>query len=110
MAQNANGLAKTVKTTQDHLSLPEKSSGDYFACKSALTTEAENLAATVFMMDAALSFVSLAHNHQFIDDTGPASSLDFAFRVFSNRVNMNEWHFREMKRHHRRRGEDLRRI
>ena len=48
-------------------------------------------------MDYALSVVPLAFGSMCLDDAGACSSLDFALRVFSNRVDMNEWHLRQMK-------------
>jgi len=38
----------------------------------------------------------LSHNHQFLDDSGACSSLDFALRVFTNDLDMSKWHYREM--------------
>ena len=46
-------------------------------------------------MDAAISSVPLIHSHKFLDDAAACSSLDFALRIFSNDINLNDWHLRE---------------
>lgn len=97
MAQNVKGLAKNVKTTQDHKPIYNKITADVFKLKSAApaTTHAEQMAAFAFMSDAALSFLPLSHNHMFMDDSGACASLDFALRLFRNDIDVNKWCRRE---------------
>jgi acyl-CoA thioesterase II len=99
MSQNLYGMAKTLTTTQDHLPLTSKTSAEWVRSKSKLATEAAQLSALAFYMDGALSFIPLSHSHMFLQDAGACSSLDFALRIFSNKVNLNEWHLKEMKTH-----------
>ncbi|KAJ9657102.1 hypothetical protein H2201_008310 [Coniosporium apollinis] len=96
-AQNLMGIAKEIRTTQDDLSITEKASADWLRSKHPLITKAEQLSALAFLMDCALSFVPLAHSHQFLEDAGACSSLDFALRVFVSDLDLNDWHLREMK-------------
>lgn len=95
-SQNLSGMAKNIKTTQDERPLTSKVSGDFVRTHQSLGSHAQNIAALGFFMDGALSFMPLTHSHQFIDDAGACSSLDFALRVFSNDVDMRKWHQREM--------------
>lgn len=96
-SQNLAGLAKHVKTTQDHLSLPEKTSADWYKHRKPLATQTENLCAMSYLMDGMVSFVPLTHSHRALSDAGSCSSLDFALRVFSNDVSLDKWHLRELK-------------
>jgi len=93
--QNLKGMAKHVKTAQDHLPLTSKTSADWFRAKDTLETEVQQFPTLAFAMDAAISFVPLTHSHKFLDDAAACSSLDFALRIFSNDVNLNDWHLRE---------------
>lgn len=100
-SQNLSGIAKHVKTTQDHLSLTEKSSADWFRLLDTETAKgpAEHFASLALLMDVALAFIPLAHNHQFLEDAAACSSLDFALRFFKKgeELDMGKWHLREMK-------------
>ena len=93
ITQNLTGLAKKgTPTTQDHLPLPERSSGDYFKSKHVLTTAAEHTAALAFVMDMGM----LALTGRSMDEVGSQSSLEFALRVFSNELDLNAWCLREL--------------
>ena len=96
MSQTFLGLAKTP-TTQDHLPIYEKTSSDYFRSKHRLESSAEHVAALAFVMDMGTSFLPLVHNGQSLTEAGVQSSLDFAFRVFVNDVDLNEWNLRELQ-------------
>jgi len=97
LAQNLYGMVKHTKTAQDHLPLTSKASAEWVRSKSKLSTEAENVSALSFYMDGALSFIPLSFSHMFLQDAGACSTLDFALRIFSNKVDMNQWHVKEMK-------------
>jgi acyl-CoA thioesterase len=99
MSQNLYGLAKNLPTTQDHLLLTSKTSAEWCRSKSELVTEADQLSALAFYMDGALSFLPLSHKHMFLQDAGACSTLDFALRIFSNKVDLTDWHLKEMKTH-----------
>jgi acyl-CoA thioesterase II len=99
-AQNIYSMLSDLETTQDHLPLPEKTSGDWTRCKHPLLTEGEQIAALAFYMDGALSFLPLTHSHRSLADARTCSSLDFALRIMSNNVDFNKWHLREMKTIH----------
>jgi acyl-CoA thioesterase len=51
-------------------------------------------------MDGALSFIPLTHSKMSLHDAGACSSLDFALRIMSNKIDMREWNFKEMKTIH----------
>jgi acyl-CoA thioesterase II len=97
MTQNLYGMAKNLPTTQDDRPLTSKISGEWARSKSKLINEGEQISALAFYMDGALSFIPLTFSHKFLQDAGACSSLDFAMRIFSNKVNLNEWHLKEMK-------------
>lgn len=97
LTQNLIGLAKKgTPTTQDHLPLPLKTSGDYFRSKHELKTPAEHVSALAFVTDMATSFLPLVHSGQSLTDASAQSSLDFAFRVFTNDLDLNQWQLREL--------------
>jgi acyl-CoA thioesterase II len=95
-AQTLNGIGKHLPTDQDQLSLTERSSQQWVKAGTKISEE-EQLGALILFMDGALSFVPLMHNHQYLDDAGACSSLDFAMRLFDNEVDFNQWHLHEMK-------------
>ena len=98
MAQTMTGLAKWgTTTTQDHLPIYAKTSADYFRSKHPLQTTAEQITTLAFVMDMATSFLPLIHNGQSLAAAGTQSSLDFAFRIFTNEIDLcNGWCFREL--------------
>ncbi|OAG42679.1 hypothetical protein AYO21_02962 [Fonsecaea monophora] len=98
-SQNLNGMAKDTHTSQDGLHPTDKSSADWIRVHSQLQSEAEHMASLTFIMDAALSFLPLVHNHLFFEDVAACASLEFALRFFSPHININRWHLREAISH-----------
>ena len=97
ITQTLTGMArKGIPTTQDHLPLPSKTSGDYLRSKHALHTPAQHITTLAFAMDMGTSFIPLTHTGRSLDDVEVQSSLDFALRVFANEVDLNMWCFREI--------------
>lgn len=99
-SQNLAGMAKHVRTSQDHLPLTDKTSSDWLKVRDASVTEpATHYAAMGFIMDAALAFLPLTHSHRFLDDSSACSSLEFACRFFvtGEDIDIRKWHLREMK-------------
>lgn len=96
MRQNLLGRLKTP-TTQEHLTLPERTTGDYFKTKHTLISLSDQVAGVGFLLDGSLSFTPLAHSSISLEAAGACSNLDFALRVFINEVNLNEWNYREIK-------------
>ncbi|EXJ77307.1 hypothetical protein A1O3_10465 [Capronia epimyces CBS 606.96] len=94
-AQNLLGVAIKVVTTQDHLPITSKSSADWCRTRKPLSSQAEQLAGLAFLIDGALSFVPLMHDHKFLDDAAACSSLDFALRIFADDFDLNTWHLKE---------------
>ena len=95
--QNLTAMArKGIDTTQDHLPLPSKTSADYFRSKHLLKTPAEHVLALAFVMDMGTSFIPLTHSGQSLDQVSAQSSLEFAFRIFANDIDLNEWNLREI--------------
>ena len=93
ITQNLTGLAKKgTPTTQDHLPLPSRSSGDYFKSKHPLKTPAEHTAALAFVMDMGM----LALTGRSMDEVRSQASLEFALRVFTNGLDLNGWCLREL--------------
>lgn len=95
-SQNLYGIAKDTPTTQDHIAFVQRTSADWVRSKAPLTTEGDHVAGLIFWMDGAISFLPLSHNHMFLEDAGACSSLDFSLRIFSNRIDLSKWHFKEM--------------
>jgi acyl-CoA thioesterase II len=96
-AQNLAGAAKATITTQDDRSITDKVSAEWQRALGPLETSVENMSALAFLMDGALSFLPLTHNHMWFDDTAACSTLDFALRIFVPEIKMNEWCIRERK-------------
>ncbi|KAH6673920.1 thioesterase-like superfamily-domain-containing protein [Plectosphaerella plurivora] len=94
-AQNFSGVAKGVKTSQDHLDLTAKTSGDWYRLKSPSPESNDQLACLGFLMDGGLSFLPLAHQNLSLNDVGACSSLDFALRVHQPHIDLRDWHLRE---------------
>ncbi|KAJ9366030.1 hypothetical protein DTO280E4_326 [Paecilomyces variotii] len=97
---NLMGIFKDARTNQEKLPPTEKSSADWVRVEQPLQTEGEQMASLGFIMDGMLSLLPLIHNHLFYDDVSACSSLDFALRIFSTRINVNDWHLREAIGHH----------
>ncbi|KAF2674519.1 acyl-CoA thioesterase II [Microthyrium microscopicum] len=97
MTEVLYGVAKMAPSSQDGMELTDKVSADWNKSSTKLSTEGEHVGALAFLMDMATSFIHLSHDHKFLDDAGACSSLDFSLRLFSNNININEWHLREMK-------------
>ncbi|KAL6917386.1 hypothetical protein ACHAPO_005831 [Fusarium lateritium] len=96
-AQNLTGVAKTIVTTQDDRSITEKVSAEWQRAREPLNTYIDNMSVLAFLMDGALSFLPLTHNHMWFDDTAACSTLDFALRIFVPEIKMNEWYLKERK-------------
>lgn len=94
-AQNFCGVAKGVASPQNNLAITDRTSADWYKVRKAVRSESEQMACLVWIMDGGLSFLPLAHDHKFVSESGPCSSLDFAFRVLSPHVDLNEWHLTE---------------
>jgi acyl-CoA thioesterase II len=69
LSHNLYGMAKHLPTPDDKLPLTSRKSAEYFRSRHPLKT----------------------------DDVAACSTLDFALRIFTNKVNLNEWHLKEMK-------------
>ncbi|KAF2023945.1 Thioesterase/thiol ester dehydrase-isomerase [Setomelanomma holmii] len=97
--QNLYGMAKTLPTTQDHLTTTEKTNADWFRCIEHLPTPIDNMTNLTFFIDGAIAFLPLSFNHLWFEDIGACSSLDFALRFFmsGDEVDVGKWHLREMK-------------
>ncbi|KAI2464237.1 thioesterase-like superfamily-domain-containing protein [Annulohypoxylon bovei var. microspora] len=94
-SQNLSGTAKEIITTQENLPISSKTYAEWQRAKNTLQLPTENFAALAFLMDGALSFVPLTHNHLWFDDVAACSTLDFALRIFAPSVKMENWHLKE---------------
>lgn len=99
-SQNLSGASKTTPTTQDRLHITQKSSAEWQRVKEPLKSTQDTLAALSFLMDGGLSFLPLSHNHMWFDDVTACSTLDFAFRVFTTDIKLDQWHLRERTTSH----------
>lgn len=95
--QNFTGIAKRLKTTQEHLQPTEKTSAEWVRCHKFDTPPASRFGNVGFMMDAGLSFLPLVHEHLFFDDVGACSTLEFAIRIWDHSPDLTKWHLRERK-------------
>lgn len=102
--QNLGGMAKCVRTSQDHdgLGITEKTTTEWLRAQQILITEAENMAALGFVMDGGLSFLPLIHSGEgkFLDDVGACSTLDFSMRIFQTgdeKLEMDKWKMKERR-------------
>jgi acyl-CoA thioesterase II len=93
--QNTMGILKMAPTTQDHLPITSKTSGDWFRTVLPLPTPGERAAAIGFYLDGAVATLPMAHNHMGFEDVGTVSTLDFALRLFVPDITTDRWHFRE---------------
>lgn len=95
-AQTLTGMAKKVtSTTQDHLSLPSRTSADHLRSKHWLKTPAQHAVALAFLMDMGTSTIALTHTRRSVEEVKAQSSLDFALRIFTNDLDLNAWSLRE---------------
>ncbi|KAF2222344.1 acyl-CoA thioesterase II [Elsinoe ampelina] len=97
VAQTMSGMIKDSPTTQDHLPLTDRTSADWWRCRTSLPSRADNASTLAFIMDGAVSFIPLTHQRMFLDDAGACSSLDFSMRIFTNELDLTKWHLREWK-------------
>ncbi|KAM5347370.1 hypothetical protein ACJ41O_010375 [Fusarium nematophilum] len=95
--QNLYGSGKATVTTQDDRPLVDKTSAEWMRARGQLTSPAQNLGTLSFLMDAALSFLALSHNHMWLEDSTACSTLDFALRIFVPEVNLSGWHMKERR-------------
>lgn len=95
--QTLHGMLRHIKTTQDNLSIPGKTSAEWVRSRQPLNIEAENIAALALLMDGALSPLPLTMDHKNFFDASAASTLDFAVRIMLPDIQMQKWHLRERK-------------
>lgn len=95
--QNLMGLAKGKVTSQDHLAVTEKTSAEWQRAYGEFADEGEEMAALAFVMDGALSFLCLNHDHKNFEDGGACSTLDFALRIMRPGIKLNRWFLRERR-------------
>ena len=96
-AQNLHGDAKTVQTTQDEELMVNRTSADWFHSRHSLRTADQHMNTLAFLLDAGLAFMPLCHSRLSLDDSGPCSTLDFSLRILNPRINLNDWHLREVR-------------
>ncbi|KAI8935182.1 hypothetical protein NX059_007775 [Plenodomus lindquistii] len=98
-AQNLQGMAKNLPHSQDHVPLPDRTTAEWFRSRETFptTNPIDNIVALTWFLDAALSFTPLAFSHLWFEDVEAVSSLDFSLRVFTNKVDLQKWHLRELR-------------
>ena len=97
LTQTMVGIAKEVETTQESLSIVDRTSADWFKVHKPVKTRAEQASCLAFVIDQSIAFIPLTHSKMFIREAGACSSLDFALRIFVNDFDLNDWHLREWK-------------
>ncbi|KEQ58315.1 acyl-CoA thioesterase II [Aureobasidium melanogenum CBS 110374] len=95
--QTLQGFAKGYKTTQEHLSLTERSSSDWLRVREKVTTHSENVTDLAFLLDASISFTPLVLQSMPLTESGACSTLDFSLRFLTPEINANDFHLREWK-------------
>lgn len=96
-AQNLGGVAKSLVHSQDSLPLPSRTTADWFRSHETLSTPIQHVAALAFFSDGAISFAPLSFSHLWFEDVAAVSSLDFALRLFTTEVNVEDWCLREIE-------------
>ncbi|PKS08137.1 hypothetical protein jhhlp_005412 [Lomentospora prolificans] len=95
--QNLSGVAKHLPTNQDNLPIPSKTSADWFRARCTVKSWQDQYAGLAFIMDGYLASLPFAHSGFFFEDVAACSSLDFALRVFTDEIDLNQWNLRELK-------------
>ncbi|PWN18208.1 hypothetical protein BCV69DRAFT_78460 [Microstroma glucosiphilum] len=96
--QNAWGILKHKKTTQDSLPLVEKRGYDWMRAREKYNGYAKQAGALAWLMDAAISFAPLSYSHRFLDDAAAASTLSFNMAYHEEEIQLDEkWHLREIR-------------
>lgn len=78
-------------------SAPSKVSAERFRARGPLESEAEQISAIAFYMDKGLAYIPANHSGYELLEAGACATLDFAFRLFTNKVNLQNWHTMEQK-------------
>jgi acyl-CoA thioesterase len=96
--QNAWGILKHAKTTQDDLPLVEKRGYDWMRARETYEGYAKQAGALAWLMDAAISFAPLSYSHRFLQDAAAASTLSFNLAYHDEEIALDEkWHLREIR-------------
>ncbi|CAI4214387.1 unnamed protein product [Parascedosporium putredinis] len=96
-AQNLSGAVKHLPTTQDSLPVPSRTSADWFRCRDRVELWTDQCAGLAYIMDGFSASLPFAHSSANFGDTSACSSLDFALRLFTDEIDLNEWNLRELK-------------
>jgi acyl-CoA thioesterase len=97
--QTMIGASRTAPTPQDRLPITARSSADWISVNETFQSQGQHIVALSFIMDGMLSFLPLTHGRLFFNDASDCSSLDFAFRLYTPHININNWHLRECITH-----------
>jgi acyl-CoA thioesterase II len=95
--QNLAGLTTDKTTSQDGWHITEKVSAEWYRVRAPLKEIREQVAALGFFMDGGLSFLPLTHMNMTIEDAAACSSLDFALRLFTPKLDLVDWHLKQRK-------------
>jgi acyl-CoA thioesterase II len=96
-AQNLYGVASTLPHSQDKLPSADRTTADWIRCKEHLSSPIDHITNLTFLIDVGIAFSPLSFNHKWFDDVSAVSSLDFALRFFTNEIDINKWHLRELR-------------
>ncbi|KAL5001780.1 Thioesterase/thiol ester dehydrase-isomerase [Aspergillus recurvatus] len=70
-------------------------SAERFRVHGALHTEADRIAALAFYMDRGLAYIPANHSGYSLSKASACATLDFALRVLTHHVNLQDWHVAE---------------
>ncbi|KAL4739856.1 Thioesterase/thiol ester dehydrase-isomerase [Aspergillus similis] len=70
-------------------------SAERFRLHEALYTEADRIAALAFYMDRGLAYIPANHSGYSLSQASVCATLDFALRVLTHRVYLQDWHVSE---------------
>ena len=91
-AQILTVMAKKVTaTTQDHPSLPSRTSAEHPRSKHLLKTLTQHTVALAWLMNMGSSIIAPTHTGRSVEKVKAQSTLDCVRRIFTNDLEMNAW-------------------
>ncbi|KAJ6137392.1 Thioesterase/thiol ester dehydrase-isomerase [Penicillium samsonianum] len=70
-------------------------SAERFRVHGALHTEADRIAALAFYMDRGLAYIPANHSGYSLSEASACATLDFALRILTHEVDLQNWHVSE---------------
>ncbi|ODM19406.1 hypothetical protein SI65_04390 [Aspergillus cristatus] len=77
--------------------VPSKVSAERFRARGPLDSEAEQISALAFYINRGLAYIPANHSGYELLEASACATLDFALRIFTHAVNLQNWHVTEQK-------------